>query len=139
MPAMNRKAASLGARSTKASSPSGAGRTRVGVDHHPFDLARDLPRGAEIPAHRAIMRFAVGAVPRQDPQQPERITHPLSRRRSAARPGSPTSPERPTSPPPVNNRRPLSCVEMYGSGDLYGPGDTACSTGARTSADNPGP
>ena len=80
VPAMNRKAAAVGARSTKASSPSGLDGPGWESITTPHDLAVIYRAALTYPLIAQIMRAAVGTVPRQDHHQPERATDPLPRR-----------------------------------------------------------
>ena len=77
--AMNRKAASVGARGTRASSPSGLDGPGWESITTPHDLAVILRAALTYPLIAQIMRQSVGTVPWQDHRQPERAADALPR------------------------------------------------------------
>ena len=119
VPAMNRKAASLGARSTKASSPSGLDGPGWESTTTPFDLALIYRAALQYPLIARIMQSPSAQFPDKTlTNQNELLTrYPGT---FAGKTGF-TNLARETyvAAAQRNNRR-LVVVEMYGSGDLYG-------------------
>ena len=117
--AMNRKAAGVGARSTRASSPSGLDGPGWKSITTPHDLAVIFREALTYPLIAQIMRQQSAEFPGKTiTGQNELLTrYPGD---SRARPGSPTSPATRTSAPRSAGNRRLVVVEMYGTGDLYG-------------------
>ena len=119
IPAMNRKAASLGARSTKASSPSGLDGPGWESTTTPFDLALIYRAALQYPLIAHIMRSPSAEFPGKTiTNQNELLTrYPGT---FAGKTGF-TNLARETyvAAAQRGNRR-LVVVEMYGSGDLYG-------------------
>jgi D-alanyl-D-alanine carboxypeptidase (penicillin-binding protein 5/6) len=119
IPAMNRKAAALGARSTKASSPSGLDGPGWESTTTPFDLALIYRAALKYPLIAQIMRSQSAEFPGKTlTNQNELLTrYPGT---FAGKTGF-TNLARETfvAAAQRGNRR-LVVVEMYGSGDLYG-------------------
>ena len=118
--AMNRKAASVGARSTRASSPSGLDGPGWEIDHHPARSRGDLPRRAELSVDRPDPAAAVGRVPRQgaSPSQNELLTrYPGD---LGGKTGYTDLARKTYVGAAQRGRRRLVVVQMYGTGDLYG-------------------
>ena len=119
IPAMNRKAASLGARSTKASSPSGLDGPGWESTTTPFDLALIYRAALQYPLIAHIMRSPSAEFPGKTiSNQNELLTrYPGT---FAGKTGF-TNLARETyvAAAQRGNRR-LVVVEMYGTGDLYG-------------------
>ena len=117
--AMNRKAAGVGARSTRASSPSGLDGPGWKSITTPYDLAVILRAALTYPLIAQIMRQQSAQFPGKTHLQPERTADALSRHdRRQDRVHQPR-PQHVRRRRPAGNRR-LVVVEMYGTGDLYG-------------------